>query len=402
LKLKCRPEDFRVEEISALEATGGGPYGLYLLEKRGLTTFEAIGSLARHLGRPPSAISAGGLKDKHAVTVQHVTVKGKPAGRLKLRGLRLTPVGRCDRPMTGSLLGGNRFDIVLREVAPKQVELLRARSAHAAGGLPNYFDEQRFGSLRDGEFIARKLIDGDHQAALRMHLAAPSRLDQPKERKRRKRMEELWGEWDRAFRELPRGNERSVVSFLRDHPASFARAFELIEGRLAQLYLFAYQSFLWNETLTRYLCRSVPAARLFEVSYAPGKLVFCEGPQEELLEGLSGVKLALPHPKAEYPEGLKESLSEVLRAEGIALGDLRVRGMRRLRFRAGERPALLRPAELQMAPDRADDLYPGKRKVRLRFSLPPGSYATLVVKFLARDLLPGSRRSRRGAKGPRR
>jgi tRNA pseudouridine13 synthase len=393
------PEDFRVEEVSGLRAGGGGAYGLYLLEKRGLTTFEAIGRLARHLGRPPSAVSAGGLKDKHAVTLQHVTIEGRPAGRVSMKGLRLTPVGRCTRPMSGDHLEGNRFAIVLRDLSPGDVDLVRGRAGAVGRGLPNYFDEQRFGSLRGGEFIARKLVDGDHEGALRMHLAAPTRADQPRDRKRRRRMDELWGDWQAAFEYLPRGNDRSVVSFLRDHPDSYARAFSLIEGRLAQLYLFAYQSYLWNETLAGYLRRWVPSDRLFEVTYAPGRLVFADPPGEDLLAELRGLDVALPHPKAEYPDGvLADSLREVLAAERIRLEDLRVRRVRGLRFRGGRRAALVTPDGLELEGDQPDDRYPGKRKLRVRFGMPPGSYATLVIKVLGRDLLPGSRRSRRGGR----
>jgi tRNA pseudouridine13 synthase len=276
VKLKCRPEDFQVEEQAELHPGRKGRYGLFLLEKRNLSTFEAINLLARRLGKPPKSISAGGLKDKYALTRQHVTIPGKPIPPVRLKGLRLKPLGRVEAPMTGAQLRGNRFKIVLRDLPSDSVSAVRERARRAGRqGLPNYFDEQRFGSLRGGQgFIARKLIDGDHQAALKLHLATPSRLDAPKARAQRKRLAALWGDWDAAFSALPRGNDRSVVSYLREHPDSFSRAFELIEGRLAQLYLFAYQSYVWNEVLARIVAGRLPAETLVTVRYVAGRLTF--------------------------------------------------------------------------------------------------------------------------------
>jgi tRNA pseudouridine13 synthase len=398
VKLKCRPEDFRVEEQVELSPGRRGGYGLYLLEKRNLTTFEAIGMLARHLGRPARSISAGGLKDKYALTRQHITVAGKPVGAVRLKGLSITPLGRLESPMRAQALRGNRFRVVLRDIPGDALELLRERAGLAARqGLPNYFDEQRFGSLRaGGEFLARRLLDGNVEGALRMHLAAPSRRDSSRDRARRRRLDELWGDWARAFEVLPRGNDRSVVAFLRDHPTAFSRAFELIERRLAQLYLFAYQSYIWNQTLAGLLGRTFPPEALFAVRYAAGRLTFFDAADGARLRELAGLEIALPSRKADYGRGpLAEAAAEALGAEGISTADFRLRGFRKLHFRAGRRRALVRPEALRLGRAEADELHPGRQRLRLEFALPPGSYATLLVKFIGRDLLPGSRAARR-------
>lgn len=395
VKIKCRPEDFRVEELAAVRPQSRGPFGLYRLEKRGLSTFEAIAELARRLGRPPAAISAGGLKDKYALTSQHVTIFGKPAPPLRARGLRLDPLGRAEAPMTGKLLTGNRFAIVLRDLAPGSGAAVRERAAlAAAGGLPNYFDEQRFGSLRAGEgFIARRLMDADAQGALRLHLAAPSRLDAPVQRARRRAAAELWGDWDALFARLPRGPDRDAVALLRQRPGDFAGAFARLDRRLVRLYLFAYQSYLWNEILKRLLesAAEVSGGRLLAVRYAAGELLFPERAAPELPG-----ELPLPCAAADYGGGpAAAAAAAVLAAEGLEARSFRLPGMKGLRFRGGRRAALVRPAGLRAGPEAPDELYPGRRKLRLDFELPPGSYATLVVKFAARDMLPGSRASRR-------
>ncbi len=397
MRIKRVPDDFQVFELTDLEPGRKGSQGLYELEKRGLSTFEAIREIARHLKRPPKTINAGGLKDKYAVTRQLVTIAGKPVKPLRLKGLKLTPKGRVDRPITGAQLKGNRFRIVLRDLPREACALLRQRARLAAdGGLPNYFDEQRFGSMRGGEgFIARKLIDGDFEAGLRLHLAAPSKLDASRQRVQRKRLADLWGKWDEAFAVLPRSNERSIVNYLRDHPQGFKRAFELIEGRLAQLYLFAYQSYVWNEILAGSLRRKSSAESLFEVRYAPGKLLFSERPTAEVLGALAEQSIPLPARKAVYgSDELGAAAAEALAAEKLELENFRLRGMKKLRFRAGERKALVRPGGLKCSEAQPDEIYGGKSKLRLEFEMPPGAYATILLKYAGRDLMPGSRASR--------
>jgi tRNA pseudouridine13 synthase len=64
------------------------------------------------------------------------------------------------------------------------------------------------------------------------------------------------------------------------------------------------------------------------------------------------------------------------------LSQLKVKGIRELFFSRGERAALCSPAEMHFEWNE-DDRHPGKRKLRLKFELPRGSYATLLVKRIA-------------------
>jgi tRNA pseudouridine13 synthase len=71
----------------------------------------------------------------------------------------------------------------------------------------------------------------------------------------------------------------------------------------------------------------------------------------------------------------------VLASEGLAWSDLKLRGLRKPFFARGERPALVIPDTIDAAVE-DDKRHDGKQAVRLGFTLPRGSYATLVVKRL--------------------
>jgi tRNA pseudouridine13 synthase len=130
-----------------------------------------------------------------------------------------------------------------------------------------------------------------------------------------------------------------------------------------------------------------------------GRLTFYDSAPAELREFLAALEIPLPSRKADYRGGeLARAAEESLAAESVTLADFRLRGMRKLRFRAGKRPALVTPSDLRVGRDHPDELYEGRRKLKLEFALPPGAYATILVKYVGRDLLPGSRAARTGRK----
>lgn len=97
MKLKCRPDDFCVKECTAF-TPDGGDYALYRLTKRSLGTPEAIEALLRRWRIDRRQVAYGGLKDRHAVTVQHVTIHRGPRRGLKQTNLELTYLGQASRP----------------------------------------------------------------------------------------------------------------------------------------------------------------------------------------------------------------------------------------------------------------------------------------------------------------
>src|SRR5207244_771768 len=101
-------------------------------------------------------ISYGGLKDRHARTVQYLTIRQGPRRDLKHHAVHLIYLGQLSSPYSSRNIRANRFDITLR--ALRAEELVAAQSVLPEvrrDGLPNYFDDQRFGSVEPGgEFSA--------------------------------------------------------------------------------------------------------------------------------------------------------------------------------------------------------------------------------------------------------
>lgn len=73
-RIRTTPEDFFVEELPAFDASGAGEHLLLTVEKRGMNTAFAAKRIATWAGVDESAIGQAGMKDRHAVTRQRFTV----------------------------------------------------------------------------------------------------------------------------------------------------------------------------------------------------------------------------------------------------------------------------------------------------------------------------------------
>ncbi|MCS7046648.1 MAG: tRNA pseudouridine(13) synthase TruD, partial [Gemmataceae bacterium] len=78
----------------------------------------------------------------------------------------------------------------------------------------------------------------------------------------------------------------------------------------------------------------------------------------------------------------KPLVERLLAEEGVSLAQFHLKGLRQLFFSKGERAAWCLPDQLHWE-TATDETRPGQLRLTLRFDLPRGSYATLLVKRIA-------------------
>ena len=159
-RIRTTPEDFFVEELPAFAASGEGEHLLLTIEKRGMTTAFAAKAIAAWAGVAESDIGHAGLKDRHAVTRQRLSVwlpkKVAPdLAALASEGLRVLDHAWHARKLPRGALAGNRFVLVLREVAGERAAIDARLAAIGDRGVPNFFGEQRFG--RGGDNVQQAI-----------------------------------------------------------------------------------------------------------------------------------------------------------------------------------------------------------------------------------------------------
>ena len=162
---KQSPRDFVVEEIPIYEFSGEGEHLILLVRKKNLTTNEMIGQFARYLGIKNKEIGYAGLKDKHAMTKQYISLHKKYEENLEgfnFEGIKIISKTYHNNKIRIGHLKGNRFYIKLKKVNPTNASKIdEALKNIKNDGMPNFFGYQRFGNDGDNHILGEKLAKGE-------------------------------------------------------------------------------------------------------------------------------------------------------------------------------------------------------------------------------------------------
>jgi tRNA pseudouridine13 synthase len=150
-RIKALPEDFEVDEIPAYEPSGSGEHLYLWIEKRGMGAEHFSRQVARRLDLAPGEVGMAGLKDRHAVTRQMVSVPARVLERLDQlegEGIHVLRVSRHGNKLKPGHLHGNRFGVLIRDVEPcanvgERVNQVVERVRQ--DGMANFYGPQRFG-----------------------------------------------------------------------------------------------------------------------------------------------------------------------------------------------------------------------------------------------------------------
>jgi tRNA pseudouridine13 synthase len=157
-KFKASNQDFVVNEVLGFEFAGEGEHLMLQIRKNGENTSFVANELAKVCGVKSKDIGWAGLKDRHAVTEQwlsvHLPKKNVPdfsAFLAQYPSIEIVATDWHNKKLRPGDLVGNEFAIRLTEVS--DVEALKARLALVCdSGVPNYFGQQRFG--HDGNNVS--------------------------------------------------------------------------------------------------------------------------------------------------------------------------------------------------------------------------------------------------------
>ncbi len=356
-KLRVLPEDFRVDELQTLPVDPkSGRYRVYCLRKRGWNTTDVLHRIAKRAGIPRSRLHYGGRKDRHALTTQIITIEDKRDLSFTDPAYSLEALGFSDTFMGPRYIAGNRFGITLRSVSKKRVGEIETNVAELRRwGVPNYFDDQRFGSYHpERGFIAQDFLSGDFERGLQTYTTAIRGGERRDVRERRLFFREHWGDWSACLDAAVSPGERAVFGALEKHPADFAAAAALIPRDELSIILSAYPSHLWNREAAAVIREVSAAGNLREHDGAVESYIFYRSLDEN---GLAELRRRRPLiPKMELKAAANGFIESI------------------------ERDVLLEPRDFGEPGIEDDPKFARRVQVRLEFTLPRGSFATIVVK----------------------
>lgn len=358
--IKEQVDDFIVKELASHD-TGEGDHLVVKLRKQNMTTLDAIDKLSKMLHISKDRIGYAGNKDKRAITEQYISVQGveeEDVRQIFTDEFELEVIGKNGHIGLGNL-SANRFEITVRNLN-LPVEDIRNRSLgiieELNGKMPNYFGEQRFGSSRPiTHQVGRHILRGEFEEAVWTYIAKPYDSEYKSIRKVRT---ELWEtrEVEGAAERFPEKfrYEKTLLYHLTKNPEDYQGAIKRLPEGLQQLFIHAYQSWLFNKALSR--------------------LVEDDWYDEEYEIPLVGYKTDL---KDNRPENI---IAEVMEEEGVSQEDFRLQEMPELRSEGSYRRAFADFRNFEILDIGEDDLNMAKNKMTVKFDLPKGTYATTFLR----------------------
>lgn len=401
MRIRTLPEDFVIEED--VEFPGlKGTYAYYRVEKRGVSTVAVQEGMASQLGVTPSALAFLTHKAVRAAVVQYASVRKRGPQEIAGEGYTARRVGWGPRVLRLKDLTCNHITLVARDLSVAEAAaLVGAMADLGAYGLPNYFDDARFGSRSRRDFIGKEILKRDAERVIHMYLAESLAGDPQEVREFKRLVKSHWGQWGYLLHQAPRpSNFRSVMTYLKDNPHDYRKAVNLIQDKLLAAYLAAYQAWVWNLILASYLDQSGLAdaagvavspsgdahrhpADVWHAILRIARTAFPVPKPRPAVTALCEVAIDLPRLTAHYPGDFEAAAAAAFEREGLTMRDFKARILRRVYLPKDERALAFVPQDVACTAPAVDETASGRHKVAVSFALPPGQSAPLVLKAAA-------------------
>ena len=370
-KIKQNENDFIVSEVisektlSSFDNLEG--HAVYLLTKSGIDTNHVLSDIEKRYGL---ILKSLGLKDANAKTKQFVYTYKKLNSLEKIEGKKYfaTRIGFSQKPISKKHMLGNLFEIKVSETTGHLPSMSDDKK------ILNFFGYQRFGSRRPiTHLVGKSIIQGNYDDALDYLLNFSSRYDSEKNNELRKLISERKSESE-IIKLLPYSMdiERNLLKHLSTDkdPKNAIRSIPL---KLRRFYVQAYQSFLFNKTLSM-------AYEYEEELFSPTVDDVCFNKSYELgkYENDSTQKLAIPlighsyYKKSRFDYYIKKILED----ESLSPKDFFINDFQELSLDGGFRNASIDIQNFSL------------EKNLLKFQLSRGSYATIVLREILKPENP--------------
>lgn len=395
-KIRQQIEDFYVEEITNREEGVEGKYLIVELTKRDWDMHHLIRELSRALGVSQKRFGFAGTKDKRALTKQKMSiwdVDEDVLKRINLPGVELKVIGRSNKKVALGDLLGNKFRIVIRNIGlpldiVKEGMTSITEEIAQTGGVPNFFGVQRFGVQRPvTHLVGEAIVRGNFERAALTYLAEVSPNEPEDVQSARSALAKDLN-FQEALKEFPLflRYEKAMLNVLAQNPEDYLGALRALPPKLQQMFVHAYQSYLFNKILSERLRRGLPlnSALSGDIVCFPNKAGLPDALRtqrvtEDNAEGVNNLiarkRAFVTAPLFGYESQLADGVSgeierSVIESVKIEKDDFIIPGAPELASKGRRREILC-----YLCPS-----YEVKQEVSLQFSLPKGSYATTVLR----------------------
>ena len=391
MKIRQVPEDFIVEEILDKNTLKeGNNYNLYLLKKTNMENLKTLSYISKKFNIPLEDIGYCGLKDRHAITLQYITIPTKyRVISLNEKNLKVEYLKTVVNPLKLGQLMGNKFKITIRNIKRENFLKIGDNLRNLHLGVPNYYDDQRFGSVfQNRTFIAKEYMMENYENALKIILTKYKKSENKRIKDLKRYINENWGHWKSILRYIKNNKIKNkmfvnIIKYLNNGDKErFKGAFKYVDNRLKKLFVSAYQSYLWNESIKNLLKSYIPKDDRVYVDYNCGTLLIYKNIDEDILDTLKNKTFpTITHDinLNNFEEDYIKIIKSILKKEGLKIENFnKLKDFSKPSY--SERMIISIPENISYEKFLKDELNRGKYKITMEFQLKKGSYATMIIK----------------------
>ncbi|MGY5143294.1 MAG: tRNA pseudouridine(13) synthase TruD [Candidatus Nitrosopumilus sp. bin_32a] len=370
-KIRVEPEDFQVSELisdkSKKSINDENGYAVYKLKKKKIDTNHALSGIFRKKG---IRLKSLGLKDASAVTEQFVCAgnKGRAIENFSSDKYSLEHLGFVKKPLSKKDMIGNHFKL---KISDCQNNL---ESFTEYDKILNFYGYQRFGSQRPvTHLIGKALLQQDFDKTIDLILSFTSPYDSEENTEIRQKLSDK-ANYRQYFDKVPTQMdiERIVLKEMIEHGEPI-RAIRAIPVSLRRFYVQAYQSFIFNQSLS---AAFLDGENLFEAQ--SGDVCFdYHGIIGKYVKGMDQ-NLAMPFVGYSYYKKTRFDfqISKILEQEEVTPKDFFIKEMQEVSSEGGFRQAAIHCSD-----------YSAHDNI-VEFSLSRGSFATILLREIMKPQDP--------------
>lgn len=378
MKLKQIPQDFIVKEVYELnrilghDPNSSNEYKYLTLTKTDYSQQRAIDKIVRIFNLSRKDVHFAGTKDKVGVTTQTISLKGISKDRIdkhlqyfneKIEDIQLEYIGSGSKRINLGDNLGNDFEITLRDLDENDISLIEKNITKIKQkGVLNYYDSQRFGYANNSHIVGKYVLQNELTKAVYEILTSKPKDPNTKIEEFVNLVESNWEKIIESDTETIKEIiskapkfmylEKDILAHLRQYKNDFPGAFRTINKKMRTMYLSAYQSYIFNTLLDKF------------------------GDKYQFLPLVNSAT------QFENDE-IKNQIEEILKEDNLSLDNFNLSSMPELKVEIeADRKTVIFAEGIDIIDREEDELNEGKLKLRIKFFLEKGAYATNVIKNL--------------------
>jgi tRNA pseudouridine13 synthase len=266
-KLRSIPEDFVVREASNYPSEKEN--GIFTIADVTATNWETnllVRELSNWLHISRQRIGFAGTKDKRAKTTRLMSFYNIPIDKLsevKIKDVEIENIYTSGHPIKIGNLIGNIFEIIVRNIDRKiKSDCVKDVASFIVkyGGFPNFYGVQRFGVVRPITHVVGKyIVKSDFEKAAMSYIANPMEGEDEESYLLREQLEKTY-DFSEALKSYPNklNFEKAILNKLVVNPKDFVGALKELPKNLLTMFVYAYQSYLFNRILSERIRKKLP------------------------------------------------------------------------------------------------------------------------------------------------